>query len=69
MIKTALITLCSAGLLGAGARILTPQGVKIIVGPMVLEIDSQGLTKSRADAPDFVIIVAGRDNGEFKLRL
>ncbi|MBC6403885.1 MAG: hypothetical protein GDA39_09410 [Hyphomonadaceae bacterium] len=69
MIKTTLITLCSAGLLGTGVHILTPQSMKIIVGPMVLEIDSEGLTKSRADVPDFVIIVAGRDNGEFKLRL
>jgi len=67
MIKTAIITLVGAGVLGTGAQTFTPQSLHMTAGAIVIGLDADGFQVESAENPDFAVTLKTKGERQFSL--
>lgn len=68
MIKTTLITLIGAGVVGTGAQTFTPQSLNVTAGHLQLEVGAEGLNVDVTAKPDFAVTLETTGDRHFTVR-
>ncbi len=68
MIKTTLIVLAGAGIVGTGSQTVTPQAFEISAGNVAYEITKDGIDVERNETPEFGVSFVTKGKKQLTIR-
>jgi len=68
MIKTAILVLAGAGIIGTGSQAIAPPSIELSAGAIAYEVSTEGLKAKTNANPEFGITIVTKGNKQLTIR-
>lgn len=68
MIKSTILLLAGAGIIGTGGQAMGPQAIELSAGAVAYEVSTQGLDVKTNENPEFGITIVTKGNRQLTIR-